>query len=56
MEGLGTAITKGIETITTVMTSSLELAVSNPLIMIFVVSGIVGIAIGMFRKLKKVAK
>lgn len=56
MEGLSSAITTAIDTTVTIMTKALELAVSNPLVMIFVSAGLVGVAIGLFRKLKKVGK
>lgn len=56
MENLGTAITTAIETTVTIMTKALELAVGNPLVMIFVAAGLVGVGIGLFRKLKKVGK
>lgn len=56
MENLGTGVSNAIDTISTIMGDALELAVANPLVMIFVASGLVGIGIGLFRKLKKVGK
>lgn len=56
MENLGTSIQSAFSTITTVMSSALETAISNPLIMLFVAAGFVGLAIGVFKKLKKVGK
>lgn len=56
MEGLSNAISTAIDTTVTIMTKALDLAVSNPLVMIFVAAGLVGVAIGLFRKLKKIGK
>ena len=55
MENLTTAISTAIDTTVTLMEKALELAVGNPLVMIFVASGLVGIAIGLFQKLKNIA-
>ena len=55
MENLATAIQTAITTTSAVLTSVLELVVSNPLVMIFVASAIVGVAIGLFHKMKAVA-
>ena len=55
MENLGTAISTAIDTTVTLMERALDLAISNPLVMIFVASGLVGIAIGLFQKLKNIA-
>lgn len=54
MENLGTAIEGALTTTSTIMESAIELAVGNPLIMIFVGASFVGVAIGLLRKLKKV--
>lgn len=56
MEGLAQAVQTALTTIGTILTSVIEMAISNPLVMIFVAGGFVGLAIGIFRKLKKVAK
>lgn len=56
MENLGTTVAGAIETVTTVMGTVVSNAVDNPLIILFIGAGIAGLAIGMFRKLKKVAK
>lgn len=55
MENLGTAISSAIDTIVTIMEKCLDLVVTNPLVMIFVAAGLVGIGVGLFRKLKKTA-
>ncbi len=55
MENLTTAISTAIDTTVTLMEKALDLAVANPLVMIFVASGLVGIAIGLFQKLKNIA-
>lgn len=56
MEGLAQAVQTALSTIGSILTSVIEMAISNPLVMIFVAGGFVGLAIGIFRKLKKVAK
>ena len=55
MENLSTAISTAIDTTVTFMEKALDLAVSNPLVMLFVAAGIVGLAIGLFHKLKGIA-
>lgn len=56
MEGLAQAVQSALTTIGTILTSVVEMAIANPLVMIFVAGGFAGVAIGLFRKLKKVAK
>lgn len=56
MENLATAISSAVTTTSTIMGSALELAVDNPLVMIFIASGLVGVAIGLFRKLKSIGE
>ena len=56
MENLATAVETALGTIGTLLTSVINMAIANPLVMIFVAGGFVGVAIGIFRKLKKVAK
>lgn len=56
MEGLSAAVETALTTIGTLLTTVIEMAIANPLVMIFVAGGFVGVAIGIFRKLKKVAK
>lgn len=56
MENLGTAITGALDTVTTVMNSAIDLAVSSPLCMIFVVGGLVGVGIGLFKQLKDITR
>lgn len=56
MENLAQAVQTALSTIGTILTAVIEMAVSNPLVMIFVAGGFVGLAIGIFRKLKKVAR
>lgn len=55
IENLSTAITSAVDTTVTLMERAVELAVGNPLVMIFVASGLVGIGIGLFQKLKNIA-
>lgn len=56
MENLATAVQTALTTIGTLLTAVIDMAVANPLVMIFVAGGFVGVAIGIFRKLKKVAR
>ena len=55
IENLTTAISGAVDTTVTLMEKAVELAVGNPLVMIFVASGLVGIGIGLFQKLKNIA-
>lgn len=56
MENLVTAINTAVDTTATLMGDALELAVGNPLVMIFVSAGLVSVAIGLFRKLKSIGE
>ncbi len=52
MEG-GTAITSGVSTITTLVGDVWTLMTGNPLVMVFVGAALLGVAIGIIRKLTK---
>ena len=56
MENLSTAITTAVGTVSDVMGSAIDLAVSNPLCMIFIVGGLVGVGIGLFKQLKDITR
>lgn len=56
MEGFATAISTGIETCFTTMGTVLTEAIGNPLVMVFMAAGFIGIGVGVFKKLKKTAK
>lgn len=48
-----TTITSGISTVVEVFGQCWDLMLANPLIMVFVGSSLIGVGIGVFRKLKK---
>ncbi len=48
-----TAITSGINTVIEVFGQCWDLMLANPLIMVFVGSSLIGVGIGVFRKLKR---
>ena len=52
MEG-GTAITSGVSTITELVGQVWTLMTGNPLVMVFVGAALLGVAIGIIRKLTK---
>ena len=52
MEG-GTAITSGVSTITTLVGDVWSLMTGNPLVMVFVGAALLGVAVGIIRKLTK---
>ena len=52
MEG-GTAITGGVSTITSLVSDVWTLMTGNPLVMVFVGAALLGVAIGIIRKLTK---
>lgn len=53
MEGSTTAITSGINTITEVTGNVWTLMTGNPLVMVFVGAALLGVGIGIIRKLTK---
>lgn len=53
MENTTPAITSGISTITSVVGDVWTMMLNNPLVMIFVGAAILGVAIGLIRKLCK---
>ena len=51
--GEGTTITSGVSTITTVVSDVWTLMTGNPLVMVFVGAALLGVGIGIIRKLTK---
>lgn len=49
----GTAITSGVSTITSLVSDVWTLMTGNPLVMVFVGAALLGVAIGIIRKLTK---
>lgn len=56
MENLATQISTGIETCFTIMGTALTEALGNPLVMIFMGAGLIGLGVGVFKKIKRVGK
>ena len=54
-EGVGT-ITSGLSTVIEVFGKCWELMLNNPLIMVFVGSSLIGVGVGIFRKLRRATK
>lgn len=52
-EGASTAITSGISTVTDTVASVWTLMTGNPLVMVFVGASLLGVAVGIIRKLTK---
>lgn len=53
LAGETTAITSGVSTITDLVSQVWTLMTSNPLVMVFVGASLLGVAIGVIRKLTK---
>lgn len=53
MEETTNVITSGIDTVIEVFGQCWDLMLANPLIMVFVGSSLIGVGVGIFRKLKK---
>ena len=51
--GEGTAITSGVSTVTSVVGDVWTLMTGNPLIMVFVGAALLGVGVGIIRKLTK---
>ena len=50
------AITGGVSTLTTVVGDVFQMITSNPLLCVFAAAGLLSVAIGVFRRLKRSAR
>lgn len=48
-----TEVTSGITNLGTIMTSVVGMITGNPILVLFLAAGVVGLGIGLFRKLKR---
>ena len=53
LTGETTAITSGVSTITDLVSQVWTIMISNPLVMVFVGASLLGVAVGVIRKLTK---
>lgn len=53
--GTGVDVTGALNTLTTVFSSALELITSNPIMLIFFASGLLGIGFGLVRRARRAA-
>lgn len=51
-EATSTSITSGIETVIAIFGQCWDLMLANPLIMVFVGASLIGVGVGVFRKLR----
>lgn len=51
-----TALTGAVKTVTSLVTSVFDIVVSNELLLIFAAAALVGVGVGVFKKLKGVAR
>lgn len=50
-----TAFTGGVETVLSLATQTVEFMIGNPICLVFLAGSLVGIGVGVFKKIKKLA-